>query len=118
MTYLVDHKSAFLVIFLIFDHKSIIFGCFNPFSKSDGVITELVLFIDARTWIYNKFGLSLKFLGREVTMETTIYSPILTNLTWENRSKMNVNYTAEVTTTPFQDSSTITFYDKTTIKKR
>ena len=71
------------MISLIFDQKSVIFGCFYPFSISDGVITELALLINARTLIFDKFGLSLKFLGKVVTMETTIYSPILINLTWE-----------------------------------
>ena len=42
--------------------------------------------------IYNKFGQSLKLLGRVVTMEMAIYTPILTSLTLENRSKMNEHY--------------------------
>ena len=48
--------------------------------------------IDIRTLIYNKFWQSFKLLGRVVTMETAIIILILTSLTRENRSKMNVNY--------------------------
>ena len=80
------------MIFLNFDQKSVIFGCFYPFSISDGVITQLMLLISIRTWIYNKFGQSFKLLGRVVTMETAIFTPILISLTQETRSKMNVNY--------------------------
>ena len=78
--------------FLIFDQKSVIFGCFYPFSISDGVVTQSMLLINIRTWIYNQFGQSLKLLGRVVTLEVAIFTPILINLTSENRSKMNVNY--------------------------
>ena len=89
------------MIFLIFDQKSVIFGCFYPFSISDGVVTQLILLINKRTLIYNKFGQSFKLLGRVVTMETTIFTPILISLTWENRSKMNVNYKLLGIATPF-----------------
>ena len=64
------------MILLIFDRKSAIFGSFYQFSISDGVITEFVLLTDERSLKYNKFGLSFKLLGRVVTMETTIYTPI------------------------------------------
>ena len=98
---LVDHKVCFFVIFLNFDQKSAIFGCFYPFSISDGVITQLMLLISVRTWIYNKFGQSFKLLGRVVTMETAIFTPILISLTRENRSKMNVNLQIAGVATPF-----------------
>ena len=74
-----DHKVCFFVIFLIFDQKSVIFGCFYPFSISDGVIIQLMLLINIRTWIYNKFGQSFELLGRVVTMEMAIFTPILTS---------------------------------------
>ena len=72
-------KVSFLVVFC---HISI----------SDGVITQLMLSINIRTWIYNKFGQSFELLSRVVTMETTIFALILISLTQKHRSKMNANY--------------------------
>ena len=80
------------MIFLIFDQKKCHFWLFLSILDIRWGYNTVDVIDCYKDLDINKFGQSFKLLGRVLTMETAIFTQILISLTWENRSKMNVNY--------------------------